>query len=161
MSIPASTRFLATALAVIVLLFSLWQMTIAIVKLQTVSQNIYQLQTQPTGIIKINPEQWVIIAGSHGAAGASLQARLRATSRSADVSLTRVEIQPPDNNAIEEVRATAQVSGEIKAIAKFIYQLESQNPALIIERVRISKGSTNQLDLDLMLLARMSKRGEQ
>jgi sarcosine oxidase gamma subunit len=161
MNTTTSTRFVTTTLAAIVLLFSLWQITSAIVQLQTVSRNISELQTQPNSVIKVNPEQWLIIAGSHGAGGASLQARLRATARSADVSLTRIEIKPQNTNAIDEVRATAQASGNIKAIADFIYQLENEAPALVIERARITKGNANQLDLDLLLLARVSKRDTQ
>ncbi|MBL1430380.1 MAG: hypothetical protein COA60_002485 [Robiginitomaculum sp.] len=161
MSSSVATRFFVLILAAVILLFSLWQATNVILRWHNVNNAISSLQNQPDKATGINPDQWLIMAGSHGAAGATLQARLRASARSADVSLMRVEIQPPNNNALDEVRATAQASGNIVAIAKFIHKLESQTPALVIERMRISKANANQLDIDLMLLARMSKRGEQ
>lgn len=161
MNAPSSARFFAPFIAALILLFSLWQVTNAVMRLQSVNETISSGQNQSNNSHDINPDQWLIIEASHGAAGASLQARLRASARSADISLARIEIQPPNSGAINEVKATAQASGNIRAIAKFIYQLESQTPALVIEKVRIYKGDGDQLDLDLMLLGRMNKRDKQ
>jgi len=155
MSSPSPIRLTASVIALLLFLFFSWQVIIAAKRVQAARTGIAELQNQEVRHDQISPEQWVIRAGSHGAAGAQVQARLRASARSADISLTRVEIQPPDKANPTLVRATAQANGQTKAMAKFMYLLESETPALIIERARISKDGETGLDVDLVILARV------
>lgn len=153
----SSLRLLAPALAILIAGFCIWQLALGIIRVQTVQSAIVQLQTQAIPVEQINPEKWIISSPSHGAAGANVQARLRSSSRASDVSLTRVEIQPPDTNLPNQIKASAQANGALRAIAEFIYQLESKTPALIIERARITVAGADNLDLDLVLLGQMDK----
>ncbi len=154
MNTSSSLRLGASLLATLLVLMCAWLVFGGVQRVQIANRDISKLQNNENSQANIAPEQWLIHAGSHGAAGAALQARLRASARSADVSLTRVEIQPPDGVNTAQVRASAQVSGTPRAIANFIYQLENKAPALILSRARISKDDNNGLDVDLLLLAR-------
>jgi len=149
-------RVLSLLLALLVLAFSIWQFTKSVVKVQDARRETSRLQLQTSRPSQINPGKWVLVANSHGAAGAALQARLRASARTSDVLLSRVEIQPKDNSKPSIVRANAQVSGSVQAIAKFIYQIESKAPALVIERARFNRDEEGRIDLDIVLFGRMT-----
>jgi len=154
MNASTSFRLSASFLAILAFAFCCWQLTTSVLRVHTATTIIAAFHQGPDNIDLISPEQWVIQTSSLGAAGAQLQARLRASSRAADISLTRVEVQPPDPAKPEQVRASAQASGSTRAIAKFIFELENTHPALVIERANISKGVGADLEVDLVLLAR-------
>ncbi len=154
MSASPTFRGTASLLALGIVLICAWQLFIALDRVRQVRAAFAAID-QPSQIQSTTRnQQWIIPARSHGAAGAALQARLRASARIAEVSLIRVEVRPVDVSAPQEVRASAQVAGDISAIAGFIHQLESKTPALIIERIRIEQGDGTNLKIDLVLLAR-------
>ncbi|VAV90546.1 hypothetical protein MNBD_ALPHA06-2222 [hydrothermal vent metagenome] len=154
MSITPTLRLAASLLAVLAVLFSAWQVFTGVQRVSAAKMRIAQLSNRDQQQEQISPQKWLIHASSLGAAGAGLQSRLRSSARSADVSLTRVGIQPAQANQPTTIRATAQASGNVRAVAKFIFDLENTTPALIIERARINVEDNGDLSLDLLLLAR-------
>ncbi len=156
MSKSSPIQIIAILLALLALTFSLWQFASALIKVKGMSDEISQLQARTDAPAPVTTGKWLDIASSHGAGGAAMQARLRASARNTGVLLARVEIQPKDLNQPAMIKASAQVSGSVQALAKFIYQLESQTPALIIERARFNREDQNDISLDLIVIGRMS-----
>jgi len=154
MSETSPIRWAAIIGALLILVFCIWQVISGLGRVHGARAGIERLQSKTSTVETINPQSWVIESASHGAAGAQLQARLRASARASDISLTRVEVQPPDSGEPALVRATAQANGSTRAMARFFYHLESQHPALILERARISDDENGGLDVDLVILAR-------
>ncbi|PHR59682.1 MAG: hypothetical protein COA47_09290 [Robiginitomaculum sp.] len=154
MSASPTSRALASLLALGIVLFCAWQLFTALDRVHQVRAQLASFDHPSRSLPAIANQQWTIPARSHGAAGAALQARLRASARIADVSLIRVEVRSADATTPQQVHASAQASGDISAIAGFIHQLESKSPALFIERIRIEQDEGANLKVDLVLLAR-------
>jgi hypothetical protein len=101
------------------------------------------------------PQLYLVQAPSHGAAGATLLARLRASARKSGVSLQRAEPRPLDPADPQSVKISAQASGPTEAIAAFIYELEARPPALLIERARLNVGNNKTtVSVDILVAAR-------
>ena len=101
------------------------------------------------------PQLYLVHAPSHGAAGAALLARLRASARQAGVSLQRAEPRPLDPADPQSVKISAQASGPTEAIAAFLYELEARPPALLIERARLNVGEKKAtVSVDILVAAR-------
>jgi Type II secretion system (T2SS), protein M subtype b len=100
------------------------------------------------------PQNFLVHAPSHGAAGAALLTRLRASARKAGVSLERAEPRPLDPGDPKSVKISAQASGSTRAIAAFLYELEARPPALLIERARLSSDEGSSVSVDILVAAR-------
>lgn len=103
---------------------------------------------------RIVPQNYLVLAPSHGAAGAALLARLRTSARQAGVSLQRAEPRPADPSDPQSVKISAQASGTTRAIAAFLYEIEASPPALLIERARLNADGNDTVSVDILVAAR-------
>ena len=122
----------------------------------SLSQHIHagKLAQQTRKVPAAAPSLYLVEAGSHGAAGAALLARLRNSARVAGVSLERAEPRAADPADPHSVKISAQASGRSRDIAAFLHAIEAKPPALVIERARLDTDKKGQVSLDILVAAR-------
>lgn len=135
------------------LILCAWPLATGLGQVISLNGKIAAAQGQAETPAQEDPKNWVVPASGHGAAGAALQARLRATARKSDLSLTRVEVEPRDVDDPTLLQLQARAEGSVRAVAQFLHELESTTPVLVIHAARLT-GEDGRLSLDMQVQAR-------
>lgn len=144
---------LPVLIAIVLLILCVWPLTSGIGKVWSLRNEIAVAQARANTPTQQDRHSWIVPGGSHGAAGAALQARLRATARKSDLSLTRVEVEPRDGKDPTRLQLQARAEGGVRAMAAFLHELETSSPVLVINEARLS-ADDGKLVLDMQILAR-------
>lgn len=149
----ATGNRLPLLIALALVLLCLWPLVTGAGRVLSLQSRIHAAQSQTRMPVRQDAHIWVMHANSHGAAGAALQARLRATARNSDLSLTRVEVEPRDAEDSSLLKLRAHAEGNVHAMAQFFHELENSSPVLVINTARLS-AEDGKLALDMQIQAR-------
>tara|TARA_R110002072_G_scaffold94046_2_gene208179 strand:+ start:2856 stop:3341 length:486 start_codon:yes stop_codon:yes gene_type:complete len=108
-----------------------------------------------------DPARYLVAGTSRAEATADLQARLSDAASAAGIELSSFRFAPADENSPLHLTVDVEAQGDMIGLGRFLHQVESSLPALIISRTRIAPGSADdRLRLEVRIEAQRSPRGD-